>query len=76
MPYTIVRPGPLEDGAPTGTGVVTESPTGYGGIVRADLAGLLVGAAASPLAAGKTFTAVDRTKYVACRRPPLHEPPP
>lgn len=64
LPHTIVRPGPLEDGPATGTAVVTESPTGYGGIVRADLAALLVGAAASPLAAGKTFTAVDRTKYV------------
>eukprot|EP00168_Porphyra_purpurea_P014046 TRINITY_DN3975_c0_g1_i1.p2 TRINITY_DN3975_c0_g1~~TRINITY_DN3975_c0_g1_i1.p2 ORF type:complete len:125 (+),score=47.45 TRINITY_DN3975_c0_g1_i1:219-593(+) len=62
--YTIVRPGPLEDGPPTGTGVVTESPTGYGGIVRADLAALLVGAAASPRAAGKTLTAVDRTKVL------------
>lgn len=50
--------------------MVTESPTGYGGIVRADLADLLVGAAASPLATGKTFTAVDRTKYVDGRAAP------
>ncbi|KAK1869680.1 hypothetical protein I4F81_012150 [Pyropia yezoensis] len=64
LPHTIVRPGPLEDGPATGTAVVTESPTGYGGIVRADLADLLVGAAASPLATGKTFTAVDRTKVL------------
>lgn len=71
LPHTIIRPGPLEDGPATGTAVVTESPTGYGGIVRADLAALLVGAAASPLAAGKTFTAVDRTKYVGGRGTPL-----
>lgn len=70
LPHTIVRPGPLEDGPATGTAVVTESPTGYGGIVRADLADLLVGAAASPLATGKTFTAVDRTKYVNGRAAP------
>ena len=59
LDYTIVRPGGLKDGDPTGLGVLTEDPETMGVIVRADLAGLLVQCIDDEQTIGKTYTAKD-----------------
>jgi uncharacterized protein YbjT (DUF2867 family) len=59
LDYTIVRPGGLKDGDPTGLGILTEDPETMGVIVRADLAGLLVQCIDDDQTVGKIYTAKD-----------------
>ena len=59
LDYTIVRPGGLKDGDPTGLGILTEDPETMGVIVRADLAGLLVQCIDDEQTVGKIYTAKD-----------------
>jgi len=57
--YTIIRPGGLKDGEPTGNGLLTEDTDAMGIITRADLAKLMVDALDDPSAADKVYTAMD-----------------
>jgi uncharacterized protein YbjT (DUF2867 family) len=57
--YTIVRPGGLKDGDPTGNGLLTEDVDAMGIITRADLAKLMVDALDDPAAANKVYSAMD-----------------
>jgi len=58
LAYTIIRPGPLTDGPPTGR--VTLGPdVPRAPITRADTAALVAACLASPATAGKTFVAVN-----------------
>ena len=60
--HTIVRPGGLEDGPPTGNGWLTDSNDVLGAIRRADVADLLEKCLRSDRSVGHTFAAVDRDK--------------
>ena len=60
--YTIVRPGGLEDGAPTGNGLLTASTEVLGAIGRIDVADLLERCLGSDLSVDQTLAAVDRGK--------------
>lgn len=60
--YTIIRPGGLENGAPTGNGLLTEDKTVGGSIDRADLGKLVADAIDDPKAEGKVYSAVDKNK--------------
>lgn len=62
--WTIVRPGPIVDGQATGTAVATEGTICYGTVTREDLAKVVVAAAESEGAAGKTLHIVDRKKIL------------
>jgi len=57
--YTIIRPGGLKDGEPTGNGLLTEDTDAMGIITRADLAKLMVDALDDQSAADKVYTAMD-----------------
>ena len=57
--YTIIRPGGLKDGDPTGNGLLTEDVDAMGIITRADLAKLMVDALDDPAAANKVYSAMD-----------------
>ena len=48
LPYTIIRPGGLKDGEPTGNAVLTEDPMAMGIVTRRDLAQLIVAALDDP----------------------------
>jgi len=58
LDYTIVRPGNLKDGEPTGTASLSEDPSVGGVIRRTDLAGLIVGVMDDDAAIGKVYAAV------------------
>ena len=60
--YTIARPGGLEDGPPTGNGLLTDSNHVLGAIRRADVADLLEKCLRSDRSVGHTFAVVDRDK--------------
>lgn len=68
LPWTIARPGPLVDAPRTGSAVVTEGTQCYGTVSREDVADLLVRAADSEKAEGKTLHVVD-TKSVLVTSP-------
>ncbi len=59
VPYTIIRPGGLKDGEPTGNAVLTEDPMAMGIVTRRDLAQLIVGALDDPAAGKKIYSALD-----------------
>ena len=59
LDFTIVRPGGLKDGEPTGHSILTTDPSVMGFIRRADLARLLVGVLDDPNTFGKTYSALD-----------------
>jgi nucleoside-diphosphate-sugar epimerase len=59
VPYTIIRPGGLKDGEPTGNGLLTEDPMAMGIVTRRDLAQLVVDALDDPAAARKIYSALD-----------------
>jgi len=58
LDYTIVRPGNLKDGEPTGTASLSEDASVGGVIRRSDLAGLIVGVMEDEAAIGKVYSAV------------------
>jgi uncharacterized protein YbjT (DUF2867 family) len=59
IPYTIIRPGGLKDGEPTGNGLLTEDTMAMGIVTRRDLAQLVVGALDDPAAGNKIYSALD-----------------
>ena len=59
---TIIRPGGLPPGEPTGSGLLSEDKTALGWINRKDLATLIVGALDDDRTIGKTFAAIDPTR--------------
>ncbi|MFL9499659.1 NAD(P)H-binding protein [Rhodopseudomonas palustris] len=65
LDWTIVRPGGLTDGEPTGQGALYDDPRVHGRIARADLATLLLDALATPASIGRVLAAVDRTTLPA-----------
>ncbi|MCG6204628.1 SDR family oxidoreductase [Rhodopseudomonas sp. HC1] len=65
LDWTIIRPGGLTDGAPTGSGALYADPRVHGRIARADLAELVLRVAASPATARLILSAVDRTTLPA-----------
>ncbi|MFT0876126.1 SDR family oxidoreductase [Rhodopseudomonas sp. G2_2311] len=65
LDWTIVRPGGLTDGEPTGQGALYDDPRVHGRIARADLATLLLDALATPASIGRVLSAVDRTTLPA-----------
>ncbi|MGX7741766.1 NAD(P)H-binding protein [Rhodopseudomonas parapalustris] len=60
LDWTIVRPGGLTEGEPTGQGALYDDPRVHGRIARADLATLLLDALATPASIGRVLSAVDR----------------
>lgn len=64
LPWTIARPGPLVDGPRTGSAVATEGRQCYGTVTREDLAEVIVKAADSAKALGKTLHVVDTKKVL------------
>lgn len=62
--WTIIRPGPMVEGPTTGTAVATEGTKCYGTITREDLAALVIKAAESEKAVGKTLHIVDAKKIL------------
>lgn len=60
LDWTIVRPGHLKDGAPTGRGVLLEDPTVSGAVVRADVGLLIAGLLDDPASYGKTYACIER----------------
>jgi len=60
--YTIIRPGGLKNGDPTGYGYLSEEVEAFGFIDRADLGRLVVGALDDERAIGKTLHAADETR--------------
>jgi uncharacterized protein YbjT (DUF2867 family) len=65
LAYTIVRPGGLGSGHPSGAGYLTEDRQAFSYIERSDLAALVVAALGSPTAVGRTFAAYDPTHRMA-----------
>lgn len=65
LDWTIVRPGGLTEGEPTGQGALYDDPRVHGRIARADLATLLLDAVATPATVGRVLSAVDRTTLPA-----------
>lgn len=59
LSYTILRPGGLRDGAPTGRGVLSSDPRVHGFIRRADLAVLIERVLRDPATLGRALAAVD-----------------
>lgn len=60
LDWTIVRPGGLTDGEPTGNGALYEDPRVHGRIARADLAALILACVAAEETVRKVLSAVDR----------------
>jgi uncharacterized protein YbjT (DUF2867 family) len=56
--YTIIRPGPLTDAAPTGLVALGGDEVGRADITRADVAALVAACLVMPSTVGKTFVAV------------------
>jgi uncharacterized protein YbjT (DUF2867 family) len=59
LPYTILRPGGLRDGAPTGRGMLTRDPRVHGFLRRADLAVLIERVLRDRGTLGRALAAVD-----------------
>lgn len=64
LAWTIARPGPLVDGAMTGSAVLTKGLNCYGTVTRADLAEMLVKLADAESAVAETFQVVDRASVL------------
>lgn len=62
LDYTIVRPGGLLDKPPSRRATLTEDPTAFSWIARADLARLVVDALYDPQTHGRTYHAYDPTR--------------
>ncbi len=59
LDYTIIRPGGLRPGPPTGRGDLSEDRAGFGFISRGDLARLIVASLDDDRTIGRTFAAAD-----------------
>ncbi len=59
LSYTIIRPGRLQDGDPTGKAILTTDPDATGSIKRIDLAQLMVDVLYDPDTFGKTYSAIE-----------------
>lgn len=59
LPYTILRPGGLRDGEPTGQGLLSSDPRIHGFLRRADLALLIERVLRDPATLGRALAAVD-----------------
>lgn len=68
LDWTILRPGGMGSGPPTGTAIKTEDHTAMGMIQRADLAALLVECIDDPASVGKIYHTIDPA---AAEQPPL-----
>lgn len=64
LDWVIIRPGPFEDGDPTGDAVATEGTSCYGTITRVDTASMLVKVINSDKASRKTLHVVDTKKLL------------
>ncbi|MGI9309161.1 MAG: SDR family oxidoreductase [Gammaproteobacteria bacterium] len=62
LDYTIIRPGGMRSGGPTGGGYLSEDPQAFGFIYRSDLAQLVVAAVDDDRTIGKTLAAADANK--------------
>jgi len=62
LPYTIIRPGGLNDLGSTGTAVLAEDPQAFSYIARADVAKLTVAAIGDPATLNKTYNAYDPSR--------------
>jgi len=62
VPYTIIRPGGLNDLNSTGTAVLADDPMAFSYIARADVAQLAVAAVGDPATANKTYNAFDPSR--------------
>jgi uncharacterized protein YbjT (DUF2867 family) len=62
LDYTIIRPGGLTDGAPSGEAFLADDPATFSFIARADLAKLVVDALGDPATIGKTYSAYDPSR--------------
>lgn len=65
LDWTIIRPGGLTDGEPTGSGALYADPRVHGRITRADLAELVLRVVATPSTTRLILSAVDRTTLPA-----------
>ncbi|MFC0240759.1 SDR family oxidoreductase [Rhodopseudomonas telluris] len=65
LDWTIIRPGGLTEGEPTGSGALYADPRVHGRITRADLADLVLRAVAAPATTRLILSAVDRTTLPA-----------
>jgi len=65
LDWTIIRPGGLTEGEPTGSGALYADPRVHGRISRADLAALTLRVVASPTTTRLILSAVDRTTLPA-----------
>jgi nucleoside-diphosphate-sugar epimerase len=59
LDWTIVRPGHLRDGAPTGRAVLREDPTLSGSVTRADVGLLIAGILGDPATFGRTYACIE-----------------
>jgi nucleoside-diphosphate-sugar epimerase len=59
LDWTIVRPGHLKDGAPTGRAILREDATLSGAVVRADVGLLIAAAIDDPASLGRTYACIE-----------------
>ncbi len=59
LDWTIVRPGHLKDGAPSGRAELREDPTVSGAVVRADVGVLIANLIDDPQTFGKTYACIE-----------------
>ena len=59
LDWTIVRPGHLKDGAPTGRAVLREDPAASGTVVRADVGRLIAGLLPDEASHGRTYACIE-----------------
>jgi len=62
VPYTIIRPGGLNDLKSTGTAVLADDPLAFSYIARLDVAKLTVAAIGDPATSNKTYNAYDPSR--------------
>lgn len=62
LTYTIIRPGGLTDGPPTGNGMLTEDVRLGGDIHRSDLGKVVADSIDDPKAANKVYSAMDKNR--------------
>ena len=62
LDYTIIRPGGLTDGAPSGEAFLADDPATFSFIARADLAKLVADSLGDPATIGKTYSAYDPSR--------------
>lgn len=61
LDYTLIRPGGLRDGPPTGGGIMVEEPIA-GSINRSDLGLVIVAALGDPATVGRAYNVIDKHK--------------